>query len=84
MKDLPDINLPKPSYFDKLVPLPWQPEILLCPQTHTRWKKIPTRCGEDELQRDHEGEIGWEEMGRFVNKSYYDVFMDSYRSALDA
>lgn len=79
MKDLPDINIPKPSYFAKLVPLPWQPEILLCPQTHTRWKKST-----EGLQRDHDGEIGWEEMGRFVNKSYYDVFMDSYRSALDA
>jgi len=79
MTDLPDINIKKPSFFDKLVPLPWQPEILLCPQTHTRWKK----AGND-LQRDHDGEIGWEEMGRFVDKSYYDVFMDSYRSALDA
>jgi hypothetical protein len=78
-KGLPDINLRPPTFFDKLVPLQFQKNILLCPQTHTRWKK--TRDG---LERDHDGEHGWEEMGNYVNKSYYEVFMDSYRSALQA
>lgn len=78
-KGLPDINIRPPSFFDKLVPLPFQENILLCPQTHTRWLKT-----KDGLERDHDGELGWEEMGSYVDKSYYDVFLDSYRRALEA
>lgn len=78
-KCLPSNSIRIPSFWQKLVPLPYQANILLCPQTSTRWKKIPGG-----LERDHEGEAGWADMGSYVGKDYYDVFMDSYRSALEA
>jgi len=78
-KDLPRTKIATPRFTDKLVPLPYQKNILLCPQTHTRWKST-----NGYLERDLRGERSWDEMGAYVGKSYHEVFMDSYRSALDA
>ena len=78
-KCLPSSNIRTPNFWDKLVPLPFQKDILLCPQTSTRWKKTS-----DGLERDHDGESGWADMATYVGKDYYDVFIDSYRSALEA
>ena len=76
-KDLPGVEIPTPKFVSDLVPLPFQKDILLDPQTSTRWK-----LGGYGLVRDHKGEIEWEEMAGYVNKSYSEVFMESYRHAL--
>ena len=78
-KGLPGLEIPTPKFVSDLVPLPFQKNVLLDPQTSTRWK-----LGDHGLMRDHNGEIEWEEMARFVNKSYSEVFMESYRYALES
>jgi len=79
IKCLPNCKIQTPNFWAKLVPLQYQQDIVLCPQTSTRWKKTS-----EGLERDYEGEFGWADMGAYINKSYYDVFLDSYRSALEA
>ena len=78
-KCLPNPNIRPPNYWDKLTPLPYNEDIFLCPQSSTRWKKTS-----DGFKRDHEGESGWADMAAYVGKDYFDVFLDSYRSALEA
>ena len=79
MKCLPSSNIKTPNFWAKLTPLQYQEGILLCPQTSTRWKKTS-----DGLERDFEGEAGWADMGAYIEKSYFDVFIDSYRTSLEA
>jgi hypothetical protein len=76
---LPDFAVPTPKFLSELVPLPYQSSILLDPQTNTRWL-----LENNNLTRDHKGECEWEEMARYINKEYYDVFMESYRFALES
>ena len=54
---LPDVEVLTPTFLTDLVALPFQADILLDPQTQTRWKKD----GET-FVRDYEGEASWEEM----------------------
>jgi hypothetical protein len=77
-KVLPGFNIPTPQFRADLVPLPYHQDILLDPQTNTRWK-----LEGDSLVRDHDGEATWSKMAGYVGKTYYDVFMDTFRSALD-
>tara|TARA_Y100001980_G_C14374300_1_gene178276 strand:+ start:177 stop:431 length:255 start_codon:yes stop_codon:yes gene_type:complete len=77
-ESLPPLDIPTPKFVSDLVPLPYQQTILLDPQTHTRWK----RDG-DTLERDLVGESEWESMAGYVGKTYNQVFMESYRFALD-
>ena len=76
---LPDLDVPTPKFVSDLVPLPYQPDILLDPQTQTRWRQEG-----HELSRDLVGEMEWEEMAGYVGKTYSDVFIESYRHALDS
>ncbi len=78
-KCLPNSNIRIPNFWAKLVPLPYNEGVWLCPQTSTRWKKTS-----ESYERDHDGEQGWADMASYVGKDYYDVFIDSYRSALEA
>ena len=75
---LPDVEVLTPTFLTDLVALPFQADILLDPQTQTRWKKD----GET-FVRDYEGEASWEEMAAYVGQTYSDVSMSSYRHALE-
>lgn len=77
-ESLPPVDLPKPLFLSDLVPLPYQQDIYLDPQSQARWKKV-----NDDLIRDHDGEADWEQMAGYVGKTYPDVFMESFRHALD-
>ena len=76
MDCLPDPDILTPSG-SSLVSLPYQPEVLLCKRTLTRWV-----LDGGELHRDVEGEEGWLAMAGYVGKTYKDVFMDSYNHAV--
>ena len=76
---LPAADIVTPLFKSDLVPLHFQPDILLDPQTQTRWKVV-----DESLVRDLDGESDWEQMAQYVNQSYSDVFMSSFRASLDA
>ena len=76
--NLPSRDVPTPKFLSDLVPLPYDPSVLLDPHTQTRWK-----LEENTLIRDDVGESEWEEMASYVGKSYSSVFTESYRHALD-
>jgi len=68
-------NVEKPK-IENMVRLPYQSEIFLCPTTQTRWI-----FDGKELYRDFDGENDWEQMATYVNKTYSQVFTDSYKYA---
>lgn len=76
---LPPEDLETPRFLSDLVQIPYQEDTYLCPQSQTRWK-----LEGNELFRDLEGERDWADMAGYVDQSYSDVFMESYRRALEA
>jgi len=62
-----------PEMNDKLVNIPYDSEVYLCSKTITRWRKT-----DDGLVRDYDGEADWREMSKYVDKTYEQVFMETY------
>lgn len=62
-----------PEMDDKLVSIPYDSRVYLCPKTVTRWRKT-----DDGLVRDYDGEADWREMSKYVDKTYEQVFMETY------
>lgn len=73
ISEFEEIKPPKIS--DILVNIPYDPEIFLWKKTITRWRKST-----DGFVRDYEGEADWHEMARYVNKTYKEVFMETYNT----
>ena len=69
-------EIPPPEINDKLVNIPYDSEVYLCSKTITRWRKT-----DDGLVRDYDGEEDWREMSKYVDKTYEQVFMETYKYA---
>jgi hypothetical protein len=75
-KYLESIEIQAPVNREDLVRLPYEQDVYLCGETHTRWREIGGL-----LKRDYQGEEDWKKMAEYVNKAYYDVFIDAYKYA---
>jgi len=65
-------EIPEPKMED-LVNIPYDQQIYLCQKTLSRWRKTSKS-----LVRDYDGEADWHEMAAYVNKTYDQVFMETY------
>ena len=77
-KYLESIEVPTPLSREELVSLPYERDVYLCKDTHTRWRDV-----NGSLHRDYQGEEDWKKMAEYVNKAYYDVFDESYTYAIN-
>ena len=76
-KNVLNFEIETPKDTQKLVELPYDQGVFLCPLTMTRWTKL----SDGEYSRDLTGEDDWREMAAYVNTTYEQVFKEAYERA---
>lgn len=69
---LPSQDLPTPPG-SELRPLPYDKGVLLHFETKTRWYK-----SNEGIIRDLTGEREWEDMGKYIGRTYEQMFIDAW------
>lgn len=72
-KEFEELEELSPPEIENLVQIPFDPDIYMCGESYTRWRKT-----NEGLVRDHDGETDWQEMAKYVDKTYNQVFMETY------
>jgi len=62
-----------------MIPLPYQQNTFLCPESKTRWV-----YNKGEIYRDTDGENEWIKMGEYVGKTYEEIFAETFKYAMNA
>lgn len=80
IKNALNVEVEAPKDISKLVEMPYDKGVFLCPLSKTRW----LRLSDGEYARDLTGEKEWAQMAEYVDKTYAQVFMEAYDRAKKA